>query len=186
MGFSPETAPCAPAARQGWHSSLQTPATRDTATLGTGTPYAAVLGDRGTRSCKGRCGKLPLQDKGMLRYTSSGSIIQDSICLCRILNGNQKKGGRGEKKKKNQVHFRLCIFSKYISHFTYEKAIFSLCKTIVLFHLFLHENSLVCGLRLFLSLLLNGHGLLNFQTTSPPSICLFTPIYTLLIFNRSE
>lgn len=46
----------------------------------------------------------------------------------------EKRGGGARGKKKNQqVHFCLYIFTKYIYLFTYKKAFFFLCKSIVLF-----------------------------------------------------
>lgn len=66
--------------------------------------------------------------------------------------GNRKKGGRGKGRGvggRNQVHFCLHIFTKYIYLFTHKKAIF-LCKRIVLFCLFFFpENSWVYGLKGF-------------------------------------
>lgn len=190
MGFSRETAPCAPSTWQGWHREPATP-------RGTLPPWvqAHVM-------CHCAWGEEHLVLQGLLWKAAPAGQGDALLHQLRKHHPGQhlfiryfkwepeKKRGRGEKgRKKNQVHFCSCLFTKYISIFTYKKAFFFFPlqdNSLISPFFCVCENSLVYGLRLFLSLLLNGHGLLNFQTTSPPSICLFTPIYTLLIFNRSE
>lgn len=76
--------------------SMQTP--RDTATLGTGTRNVPLcLGRGGLGPGKGRCGKLLLAGQGDALQHQLKKHHSGHICLYGILNGNQKKRGRGEK-----------------------------------------------------------------------------------------
>lgn len=179
--------PCAPSTWQGWHRQPANP-------RGTLPPWA-----RAHVMCPCAWGEGDLVLQGLvwkaapagqrdgllhqLRKHHSGQHL-----FIRYFKWEPRKSGGGEKRKKKIRCISVCASSPNTSLFSHMKRpfFFPLQDNSLISPFFVCKNSSVSGLRLFLTLLLNGHGLLNFQTTSPPRICLFTPIYTLLIFNRSE